>query len=423
MCDNPGSTPHGTGDEDEAMTGSRQHRRIGLAIATLVASASMLTGCHDPVTSGASGTPSTTHAPATPMSPAEITLTARAFGGKADKTAVSTEAPIEVHVVHGSLNELSVRSADGTLVDGDLEPSTGVWTPAHPLALASTYVVSARAQGADGHPVTTSLTVHTPQLPNAQVIHITYLGPGDGATVGVYQPIVVEFGAAVTDRAAAMTQFTVSATPATRGAWHWVSDRRVDYRPEKPWKLGTTVTVSGDIDGVPLGGGVFGANAASTTFTVTSDVHAVVDPSSLTMRVYSGSKLLRTMPVGLGKPGFQTWGGAMVVLGKARTTRMTSCSTGLACDTKDPNYYDQLVDWTVQLTYSGTYTHAAPWDGLIGRANTSHGCIHLTTADATWFYNLAQAGDLVTVDYPTNTVSVGNGEGDWNLSWAQWTAD
>lgn len=141
------------------------------------------------------------------------------------------------------------------------------------------------------------------------------------------------------------------------------------------------------------------------------------------MRVYSGSKLLRTRPVGLGKPGFQTWGGAMVVLGKARTTRMTSCSTGLACDTKDPNYYDQLVDWTVQLTYSGTYTHAAPRDGLIGRANTSHGCIHLTTADATWFYNLAQAGDLVTVDYPTNTVSVGNGEGDWYLSWTQWTAD
>ena len=140
------------------------------------------------------------------------------------------------------------------------------------------------------------------------------------------------------------------------------------------------------------------------------------------MTVWQGNKVVRTMKTGTGMPKFATWNGSMVVLQKVKKLRMTSCSIGLGCTPGTSNYYNLDVFDDVRLTPSGTYVHAAPWDTKLGVANTSHGCIHLSNTDAGWFYSHVQEGDLVTVKNGGRQVSITNGEGDWNLSWSQWTA-
>ncbi|MFI1183506.1 L,D-transpeptidase [Streptomyces sp. NPDC020799] len=81
------------------------------------------------------------------------------------------------------------------------------------------------------------------------------------------------------------------------------------------------------------------------------------------------------------------------------------------------------VKWDVQLTPSGTYAHAAPWnDGKFGKVNGSHGCIGMSTEDAKWWYDQVHLGDVVTVINSKDTVATNNGYGDWNVDWAAWKA-
>lgn len=44
---------------------------------------------------------------------------------------------------------------------------------------------------------------------------------------------------------------------------------------------------------------------------------------------------------------------------------------------------------------AGVFVHAAPWDHVIGRTDTSHGCIHLSTAGAHRFYDFSRTGDTI----------------------------
>ncbi|MDX6362716.1 MAG: hypothetical protein QOC85_1726, partial [Streptomyces sp.] len=140
-----------------------------------------------------------------------------------------------------------------------------------------------------------------------------------------------------------------------------------------------------------------------------------------TMTVTRDGEKLRTLPVSTGKKGFETWNGTMVVLSKVPTIRMDSSTVGIF----GPEAYDLgKVKWDVQLTTSGTYAHAAPWnDGKFGRVNGSHGCIGMSTSDAKWFFSQVHYGDPVTVVHSKDdTVPVNNGYGDWNVDWAEWQA-
>ncbi|WP_079085651.1 L,D-transpeptidase [Streptomyces dysideae] len=139
------------------------------------------------------------------------------------------------------------------------------------------------------------------------------------------------------------------------------------------------------------------------------------------MTVSENGKVIRTLPVSVGRPGFDIWNGTMVVLDKVPTIRMDSSTVGIF----GPEAYDLgSVKWDVHLTPSGTYAHAAPWnEGKFGRVNASHGCIGLSTSDARWFYERVRLGDPVTVvNSASDTVAANNGYGGWNVDWATWRA-
>ncbi|MEU6368290.1 L,D-transpeptidase [Streptomyces sp. NPDC046931] len=124
---------------------------------------------------------------------------------------------------------------------------------------------------------------------------------------------------------------------------------------------------------------------------------STLDEATHRMTVTDHGRTVMTFTVGFGKPDFRTPSGTFHVLGKNAVIRMTSCSAHITCDARNPNYYALTVHWAVRLTSAGVFVHAAPWDHAIGRADTSHGCIHLSTADAHRFYDFSRVGDTVIV--------------------------
>lgn len=102
---------------------------------------------------------------------------------------------------------------------------------------------------------------------------------------------------------------------------------------------------------------------------------------------------------------------------KEGTIRMDSQTVGL------DDAYDKMVDYSMRLTWSGMYAHAAPWNsGNFGRVNSSSGCVGMSDADAKDFFAQSQIGDPFEVvgSGSKGNADLGNGYGEWNLSWDQW---
>ena len=78
------------------------------------------------------------------------------------------------------------------------------------------------------------------------------------------------------------------------------------------------------------------------------------------MQVFINGKLIRTMPITTGKPGYTTRSGVKVIIEKFRHKRMNSETVGI-----DPNSADGYdiddVEYAMRVTYSGEFLHAAPW--------------------------------------------------------------
>ncbi|MCY0949848.1 L,D-transpeptidase [Streptomyces sp. H27-S2] len=335
------------------------------------------------------------------------------------ETPVPVSQKITVKAEGGSLTSVEVSSPGHGTVAGTLSPDKSVWTSSSPLAPGAEYTVT--AQGADngGAKLTKTASFTTQAAAN------TFVGTynvNKGSTVGVAMPVSITFNKPIQDKAAVERKLAVTASPAVDGSWSWMKDRdgkdRVDYRPKEYWKPGTDVTLRMDLAGVDAGGGVYGTQQREVNFRIGDAVTSTVDVEKKTMTVAKNGKVLRTLNVSTGKKDFETWNGTMVVLSKVPSIRMNSATVGIF----GPEAYDmEDVKWDVQLTPSGTYAHAAPWnEGKFGRVNASHGCIGMSTEDAKWFYDQVNPGDPVTVVNSVDTVAVNNGYGDWNVDWVTW---
>ena len=208
------------------------------------------------------------------------------------------------------------------------------------------------------------------------------------------------------------------------GAWHWFSDRRVDFRPKDYWKPGTTVSMVADLDHVGDGYGRYGTHSYTRDFTIGADVRTHVYVKTHKTVVTRDGKVLRTMSSDAGSPDFPSWDGTMAVVNKSPTVRMTSCSVKIACDKDDPNFYDLVLPWDVRITWSGTFLHYSTGDPHPGHSYGSHGCVHLSWDDAKWYYDLMKQGDPVTITgSPRGKADGDNGYAAYNLSWNAWLAE
>ncbi len=339
-------------------------------------------------------------------------------------TGVDTSGALKVTAAKGKLTDVEVKDAKGHKVDGAIAADGVSWTPSLHLANATKYTVHAVAKDAEGRESAedSSFTTLTPKN-----TFVGYFTPEDGSTVGVGMPFSVRFTRGITDPAAVEKAITVKTEPAVDVQGHWFGNDRLDFRPENYWKSGTKVSVTLDLNGVEGRDGVYGEQSKTVKFTIGRNQVSVVDAKKHTMKVMQDGKVVKTLAVTTGKPGYDTWNGQMVISEKLRVTRMNGETVGYGgeYDIKD-------VPDAMRLTTSGTFIHGNYWGGdAFGNYNASHGCVGLRdlrgggdrSVPAAWFFDHSIIGDVVTVKHSNDrTVSPDNGLNGWNMSWKEWTA-
>jgi lipoprotein-anchoring transpeptidase ErfK/SrfK len=329
---------------------------------------------------------------------------------------VAVDTQVKVDGSNGRLEDVSLTSAKAGQVAGTLAADGSSWQANGLLEPGSSYVVKATLAGADGQSVTKTRRFTTQALTLAQQTYPS-ISPLGGQTVGVGMPVIVKFDVPVTDRASIERHLSVTSVPEQAGSWHWFSNTEVHWRPKHYWKAGSTVTVHADVNGVSAGNGIYGQTSREVTFHV-GDRHIYkADLKTDQMKVFSNGKLLRTIPITGGQPGFITRSGVKVIIQKYAKHTMNSETIGIPQG--DPNYYNMKdVQWAMRMTFSGEFLHAAPWSvASQGRVNVSHGCTGMSTADADWLYHLTRVGDVVEETGTNRPQEVTNGYGDWNLSY------
>ncbi len=334
---------------------------------------------------------------------------------------------VRLAVSDGTLVSAKVTTQGGSRLAGAPASDGSGWVSAKRPVPGESYRISATLADADGARSTVTAGFTVAKVPDSRRLTLATV-PTDGMTVGIGAPVVVRFDQRVTERAAVERGMHIASSPRVPGTWHWLGSREVHFRPKQPWPAGTKVAVHLDLNGVKAGSDLWGGRSYDVAFNVGRARTSVVDARAHTMTVREGGSVVGVWPTSLGRPEFATRNGTYVVLGKDSLINMTSCSVGITCDKKDPNYYDLPVKWDVRLTNSGTFVHAAPWSlGSQGNSNVSHGCINLSESHGRAFYDMSSYGDLVTVRGSTRAAAdlVNSGDpgmADWNISWSAYAA-
>jgi lipoprotein-anchoring transpeptidase ErfK/SrfK len=337
------------------------------------------------------------------------------------ETGLNPAKPITVSVTDGTATTVHVTDPKGKAVPGTLAPDGHTWTSTGDLAYSTTYTVAVDTLDGAHTPGHSDASVST-VAPRSEAYPSFVPAPNSLPTVGVGQPLVVRFDHAITDRAAAEKALTVTTSPAQAGGWYWISNTEVHYRPQQYWQPGTAITLKADLFGVDLGGGTFG----STNRTVSLKVHdawvAKADGATEQMQIFDNGQLVKTMNISLGSPGFPSHTGPHVISDKQPSIIMDSCTYGVCAG--QPGYYKEKVDLDLRISNDGEFVHSAPWSvGQQGNSNVSHGCVNLAPADAQWFFDHFNVGDVVEI---TNSggpaLPVYDTYGDWELNWKDWQA-
>ena len=331
--------------------------------------------------------------------------------------AVPLDARVRVDASNGHLSDVQVTLASGKALAGSLTSDGQTWRSTGPLAPGTRYRVTVLAADEAGTS-TRQVSSFTTLIPSR--VLGTSIMPLDGQTVGVGMPIAVWFNHPVADRAAVERRLVVRTSSGLEGAWHWFGDREVHFRPQKFWPAGEQVMLGVGLAGVRVAPGTWGVANRTIRFRIGDSHVSTVSAKSHTMKVTVNDKVVKTFPVSTGRDKYPTTNGVHFVVSKEQDELMDSSTVGIPRNSPD-GYYEHVF-WSVRISNSGEFVHAAPWSvGSQGRANVSHGCVNMSTQDAQWFFKLARPGDVVTVTgSPKKPNSWTLGVADWNISWSRW---
>ncbi|GHH77602.1 lipoprotein [Streptomyces sulfonofaciens] len=414
------------------MTDSKRRRRI-MAVSALLGGVLVLSACNDSKSDGQGATgdgggksqAQVDEAAAKKASQAQITISPKDGSNNA-----SINNAAQVTVKKGTLSSVSMRTADGTEVAGQISPDKTTWKPSVQLERATTYKVAATAQDTEGRAAHENASFTTVSPANSFIGNFT---PEAGSTVGVGMPVSINFDKAITDKAAVQKGITVSSSSGQQVVGHWFGANRLDFRPEKYWQAGSTVTLKLALDGVQGAQGVYGVQQKTVQFHIGRNQVSFVDAKSKTMKVTQDGKVIKTIPISAGAPEHKTYQGQMVISEKFKETRMNGATVGFTDDDGKGEYDIKDVPHAMRLSSSGTFIHGNYWGSpsVFGSVNTSHGCVGLQdkkgandpNTPASWFYNHSLIGDVVVVaNTGDKTIQPDNGLNGWNLDWSQWQA-
>ncbi|HVD04160.1 MAG TPA: Ig-like domain-containing protein [Candidatus Dormibacteraeota bacterium] len=330
-----------------------------------------------------------------------------------DSAAVAPAAVIGVQLKHARLIKVSVLTSGGKTLAGHLTPVG--WQSDQPMPWATKIVMTVTARGGSPRKTvvqTAAWTTAIQPLPT-ESIGLT-ISPGNGEQVGMGAAWVIQFSQPIpaADQQAVLRHLTTQESIADPVGWHWWSSTEVDGRPEQFWPIGEQASLTVNLDGLVINGYRLEGTTANRQFLVINQHLTKVSAVTHQEQIYNGTQLINTFPVSLGRAGFPTISGTLVVLFKTPVVFMNSATIGY------PGLYAQNVYEDVAISTDGYYIHSANWDIYDhGVANVSHGCVEQNPNDATWFYNWSVPGDVVEISGTTLQASEADGEGDWNIPW------
>src|SRR5437660_199852 len=171
--------------------------------------------------------------------------------------------------------------------------------------------------------------------------------PVNGATVGVGEPIIINFARPIADQRMAEQAIHVSSTPPVSGKFYWLTPSQVRWRPLSFWPAHTAVHVD--------------AAGTQENFVTGDSLIATADDATHQLIVTRNGAVEQTFPMSMGMAagGHQTPNGTYYVLDKKAKVVMDSSTYGVPVNST----YGYKVDVqdAVQFDNSGDYVHSAPW--------------------------------------------------------------
>jgi len=227
--------------------------------------------------------------------------------------------------------------------------------------------------------------------------------PANGATVGVAQPIIINFPGLVDDAGAAEGAVHITSNPPVDGKFYWMKPTQLRWRPLSFWPAHTTVTVD--------------AGGAVSSFQTGDTLLATADDATHQLTVTRNGAVEKTIPMSMGMAsgGHQTPNGTYYVQEKMPSVVMDSSTYGVPVNSAYG--YKTTVELAVRFDDSGDFVHSAPWSvDDQGKRDVSHGCINISPSNAKWFFDNFNAGDPIVVTHTSGgTYSRHDGSNDWQL--------
>ncbi|MEV4490841.1 Ig-like domain-containing protein [Micromonospora coxensis] len=376
-------------------------RRLTLFAVTIAATPLILGGCT------AERKPADGSAPGRAAADLAVTLS------PVDRTRdVPVSAEVGTTVTGGKVTAVTLTDDKGRTIAGEPREDGSSWVPGAALENGRTYTAEVTATGSSGRTTVKRTTFTTAPKSNKQEITSTLYFAGN-QTYGTAMPVTVAFDPAIPKEARAEVQrrLFVKVDPPQPGTWSWLEDgSQVYYRAPDFWKPGTRISVRSALEGLPIGKEYVGDDDRKATSKIGRQVALEIDNATKQMSVFQDHKLVRKIPVSLGKPSTPSSSGKMVIMEKHEQT--TFDTRGSA----DPYVVD--VEDAQRYTWGGEFIHAAPWsEGDQGNTNVSHGCANVSSSAADWLMGITQVGDLITVKGTETQLEPGNGWTAWNVSW------
>jgi lipoprotein-anchoring transpeptidase ErfK/SrfK len=325
---------------------------------------------------------------------------------------VATNAPIRVAATGGTIKSVSVHTA-GDPVSGALSSDKTSWSSTSALNVNQLYTVTAVGANSAGKTVTTTSSFRT--LTPTQTF-TAQISESEGDTYGVGMPIQLTFDQPVTNKADVERALHLRTSKPVVGAWYWLDDKDLDFRPRDYWPANTSVSFTGLFNGVQIAPGVYGAADLTQKFTIGNSV--IVEASTTThhMQLYVNGRKTEDWPISTGTPGDDTPNGTFLTINKGNPVEMKPSDIAPG----QPGYYDLEVPWSTRFTWSGDFLHDAYWSvSQQGYENVSHGCVNMPPAAAEQYYNMAVPGDPVTITGSPAAGQPGDGWTDWFYTFDQ----
>lgn len=353
------------------------------------------------------------HAGAVPHGGAVVTRSA--LGTLVDRRP---DLGIEVSVTGGRLVRVSAVNGKGRAVPGTLAAGASNWRADWALPPDQAYHVAVTAVNPRGRAtmITGSFRTLTPEHTFSAMTAL-----GTGQVFGVGMPIMVTFSHPITRKAEVERSLEIWSSKPVTGAWYWMSDTQVWFRPRAYWPAHTRVRFEAHLKGVQGARGVYGDANLIQRLRIGNSLVARASAATHHMKVWWKGHLKGNWPISTGQPGDDTPDGHYLSFSMGNPVRMDSATYGVMPG--DPGYYNVLVYDSVKFTNSGDYVHSAPWSvGEQGFSNVSHGCVNVAPAQAAWYYGHSLIGDPITIVGSPVKGTWGDGWTIWFLRWRKLVA-